>query len=169
MLINEVTPHQYCFVFIWHITVLNTFKTVGCSIQPKQRGRRCIDVFFSAVCQVQMKAVSQGHTVTPRTSRSGFVILTAEHMASPKITQSVVHHALLTQPTLRISPRQADTKRRLTLEIIHSAPWMGPARTGTAAHCCEVQSPQFLPLAGTTWYWSDLHGLGKIEVELLSS
>lgn len=27
MLINEVTPHQYCFVFIWHITVLNTFKT----------------------------------------------------------------------------------------------------------------------------------------------
>ncbi|GAB1301821.1 Protein ERGIC-53 [Apodemus speciosus] len=37
---------------------------------------------LAAVCQVQMKAVSQHHTVIPRKSRSGFVILIVAHMAS---------------------------------------------------------------------------------------
>lgn len=46
MLINEVPPHQYCFVLIRHITVLSTSKTVDCSVQPKQGGKRCIAIFF---------------------------------------------------------------------------------------------------------------------------
>jgi hypothetical protein len=63
--------------------------------------------FFSAVCQVQTKAVSRGHTVNPRKSRSGFVVLTVEHTASPEVTQSVVHRVLLPWTPLRLSPGQA--------------------------------------------------------------
>lgn len=93
-------------------------------LQPKQGGTRIAT--FSAVCQAQMKAVSQGHTVTPRKSRSGFVILTVAHMASPDGGHSVCSAScsayLVASP---VSPSQADIGRCRTLEIIHCAPWGG--------------------------------------------
>lgn len=123
MLINEVLPHQYCFVFTWHIAISNTSKT----IQPKQGGRG-IGIFVSCLPSPDEGCFS-GSQSHPRKSRSGSVTLTVAHMASPDGGRSVLvltcSRVLLYLVVSPVYPRQADIERCHTLEIIHSAPGMG--------------------------------------------